>query len=645
MKLKKILVANRGEIALRIIKTIKEMGLEAVAMYVEIDKNSVYVQNSDHAFKLDNGYMDQDEIINKAKQFNVDAIHPGYGFLSENAEFCKKVKNEKIVWIGPDAETIELMGDKINSKNFCVKQNIPTLSKTSKLSDAKKIGYPILVKASAGGGGKGMRVVNSPKELDDSVAAAKREAKSSFGDNRVFLEKFIEKSRHIEVQVLGDNFGNVIHLGERECSIQRRHQKIIEESPSLRLTEDLRQNITSTAVELAKKLNYKSAGTVEFIFDENTNEFWFLEVNTRLQVEHPVTEMVTGIDLVKEQIKVASGKRLSFQQSDVVFKGHAIEARLYAENPNNDFLPETGTIANLSFSNSANIRWDSGIKKGDKVTPDFDPMLAKVISFSETREESANILSKELKSIHLPGVITNKDFLIGCLENKSFLSGKTTSDFIEREYKKLFPLKDKGNIDRCMKATVAWLQFYQKTNNSNLNFLPRNWTNGILPKSTLSFQLNDEEYIFKYSNTGNFLEIYREHFERISLSKIEMIEVSENLIICEIDGTILNASITKFGENISINSGQGDLILRILPTFNDPNEVVTEGSLTAPMPGKIIKINAKLNKSVKAGETLLILEAMKMEHAVKAVSDGKISEMYVKTGDQVESGANLLKID
>ena len=219
-------------------------------------------------------------------------------------------------------------------------------------------------------------------------------------------------------------------------------QKIIEESPSLRLTEDLRQNITSTAVELAKKLNYKSAGTVEFIFDENTNEFWFLEVNTRLQVEHPVTEMVTGIDLVKEQIKVASGKRLSFQQSDIVFKGHAIEARLYAENPNNDFLPETGTVANLFFSDSANIRWDIGIKNGDKVTPDFDPMLAKVISFSETREESAKILSKELKSIHLPGVITNKDFLIGCLENKSFLSGKTTSDFIEREYKKLFPLKD-----------------------------------------------------------------------------------------------------------------------------------------------------------------------------------------------------------
>ena len=641
-----LLIANRGEIACRIIKTAREMGIKSIAVYVDADKDALFVKEADESVKLeDGGYLDGDQIINAAKITGAQAIHPGYGFLSENASFARKVTKEGITWVGPSPNVISVMGDKLKAKDLAIKADVPTLPMTSKPSEAKKIGYPLLIKAAAGGGGKGMRIVHKAKELKESITSAQREAKKGFNDDRIFIERYVEKSRHIEIQILGDSHGNVVHLGERECSIQRRHQKIIEESPSLRLTEDLRQNITSAAVELAKKLNYKSAGTVEFIFDENTNEFWFLEVNTRLQVEHPVTEMVTGIDLVKEQIKVASGKRLSFQQSDIVFKGHAIEARLYAENPNNDFLPETGTIANLSFSNSANIRWDTGIKKGDKVTPDFDPMLAKVISFSETREESANILSKELKSIHLPGVITNKDFLIGCLENKSFLSGKTTSDFIEREYKKLFPLKDKGNMDRCMKAAIAWLQFYQKTNNSNLNFLPRNWTNGILPKSTLSFQLNDEEYIFKYSNTGNFLEIYREHFERISLSKIEMIEVSENLIICEIDGTILNAAITKFGESISINSGQGDLILRILPTFNDPNEVVTEGSLTAPMPGKIIKINAKLNKSVKAGETLLILEAMKMEHAVKAVSDGKISEMYVKTGDQVESGANLLKID
>ena len=352
MKLKKILVANRGEIARRIFRTIKELGMDAIAMHSEADRNSLFVKEADESFLLPNGYLDQETIINKAKELKVDAIHPGYGFLSENADFCKKVKDQKIVWIGPDAETISLMGDKINSKDFCIKQNIPTLQKTSKVSDAKKIGFPILVKASAGGGGKGMRVVKTEKELNDAVLAAKREAKSSFGDDRVFLEKYIQHSRHIEVQILGDNFGNVIHLGERECSIQRRHQKIIEESPSSRLTNKIREDITSAAVKLGKKLNYKSAGTVEFLFDEDTNEFWFLEVNTRLQVEHPVTEEVTGIDLVKEQIKIASGKKLDFLQEDIEFNGHAIEARLYAENPENDFLPEIGSINKLSCSNN-----------------------------------------------------------------------------------------------------------------------------------------------------------------------------------------------------------------------------------------------------------------------------------------------------
>ena len=380
MKLKRILVANRGEIARRVFRTIKELGMDAIAMHSEADRNSLFVKEADESFLLPNGYLDQDTIINKAKELKVDAIHPGYGFLSENAEFCKKVKDEKIVWIGPDAETISLMGDKINSKNFCTKENIPTLQKTSKVSDAKKIGFPILVKASAGGGGKGMRIVKTEKELKDAVIAAKREAKSSFDDDRVFLEKYIEHSRHIEVQILGDNFGNVIHLGERECSIQRRHQKIIEESPSSRLTNKIREDITSAAVKLGKKLNYKSAGTVEFLFDEDTNEFWFLEVNTRLQVEHPVTEEVTGIDLVKEQIKIASGKKLDFLQEDIEFNGHAIEARLYAENPENDFLPEIGSINKLSCANNKGIRWDTGIATGDRITPDYDPMLAKVIA-------------------------------------------------------------------------------------------------------------------------------------------------------------------------------------------------------------------------------------------------------------------------
>ena len=645
MKLKKILVANRGEIARRIFRTIKQFGMDAIAMHSEADRNSLFVKEADESFLLPNGYLDQETIINKAKELKVDAIHPGYGFLSENADFCKKVKDEKIVWIGPDAETISLMGDKINSKDFCIKQNIPTLQKTSKVSDAKKIGFPILVKASAGGGGKGMRVVETEKELNDAVVAAKREAKSSFGDDRVFLEKYIEHSRHIEVQILGDNFGNVIHLGERECSIQRRHQKIIEESPSSRLTNKIRQDITSTAVKLAKKLDYKSAGTVEFLFDEDSNEFWFLEVNTRLQVEHPVTEEVTGIDLVKEQIKIASGKKLGFLQEDVKFNGHAIEARLYAENPENDFLPEIGSINKLSCSNNKGIRWDTGIATGDKVTPDYDPMLAKVIAIGETREQSARLLAKELRSTHLAGIKTNKDFLVQCLENNSFLKGKTTSDFIPREHKKLFKAVDKKLLDNAMKASALWLQEHNKRDNKKLHFLPRNWTNGILPKQDITFEFNDEEYKFQYENNNNHIQIHREHFERLSTSSVLIISVNQEHIHCEIDGIAIKAFISCFHDEITINSGSGDLVFKVLPKFIDPNEIIIEGSLTAPMPGKILNINVKKGSSVKTGETLLILEAMKMEHTIKANSDGQVIELYVKTGDQVESGSDLMKIE
>ncbi len=645
MKLKKILVANRGEIARRIFRTIKELGMDAIAMHSEADRNSLFVKEADESFLLPNGYLDQETIINKAKELKVDAIHPGYGFLSENADFCKKAKDQKIVWIGPDAETISLMGDKINSKDFCIKQNIPTLQKTSKVSDAKKIGFPILVKASAGGGGKGMRIVKTEKELNDAVVAAKREAKSSFGDDRVFLEKYIQHSRHIEVQILGDNFGNVIHLGERECSIQRRHQKIIEESPSSRLTNKIRQDITSTAVKLAKKLDYKSAGTVEFLFDEDTNEFWFLEVNTRLQVEHPVTEEVTGIDLVKEQIKIASGKKLDFLQEDIEFNGHAIEARLYAENPENDFLPEIGSINKLSCSNNKGIRWDTGIATGDKITPDYDPMLAKVIAIGETREQSARLLAKELRSTHLSGIKTNKDFLVQCLENNSFLKGKTTSDFIPREHKKLFKAVDKKLLDNAMKASALWLQEHNKKDNKKLYFLPRNWTNGILPKQDIIFEFNDEEYKFQYENNNNHIQIHREHFKRLSTSSVLIISVDEEHIHCEIDGIVIKAFISCFHDEITINSGSGDLVFKVLPKFLDPNEIIIEGSLTAPMPGKILNINVKKGADVKAGETLLILEAMKMEHTIKATSDGKVVELYVKTGEQVQSGSDLMKIE
>ena len=645
MRINRLLIANRGEIAVRIIKTAKAMGLHCVTMHSEADKNALFVKLSDESFFLPNGYLDIQTIINKSKELQVDAIHPGYGFLSENSDFCKKVKDSKIIWIGPDPETIDLMGDKINSKELCIKEGIPTLLKSTEPKDAKKIGFPILVKASAGGGGKGMRVVETQSQLKDAIAAAKREASSSFGDDRVFLEKFISKSRHIEVQILADNFGNVIHLGERECSIQRRHQKIIEESPSSRLTEKIRSEITSTAANLAKKINYKSAGTVEFLFDEETNEFWFLEVNTRLQVEHPITEAVTGIDLVKEQIKIAEGKKLSLKQDDIKHSGHAIEARIYAENPNNNFLPEIGKLEKMHYPLNEGIRWDNGVESGDVVTPNYDPMLAKVIAHAETREQASKLLAKELKSTHIAGLITNKEFLVNCLENKSFLGGKTTSDFIERESKKIFLDIDKGLVDKSMKAAVLWLQQINKLDNERLNFLPRNWTNGIMPKENISFTYQEEEYIFSYENISKDIVIHRKYFERISESKAKLLDHNQAGIRVELDEIILSAQITKQNDLITVNLGKGDVCFKINPRFADPNEVSIEGGLVAPMPGKILKIMNKKGAKVKAGDTLIILEAMKMEHTIKASDQGIISDLFVKVGDQVENGSLLMKID
>ena len=645
MRINRLLIANRGEIAVRIIKTAKAMGLHCVTMHSEADKNALFVKLSDESFFLPNGYLDIQTIINKSKELQVDAIHPGYGFLSENSDFCKKVKDSKIIWIGPDPETIDLMGDKINSKELCIKEGIPTLLKSTEPKDAKKIGFPILVKASAGGGGKGMRIVETQSQLKDAIAAAKREASSSFGDDRVFLEKFISKSRHIEVQILADNFGNVIHLGERECSIQRRHQKIIEESPSSRLTEKIRSEITSTAANLAKKINYKSAGTVEFLFDEETNEFWFLEVNTRLQVEHPITEAVTGIDLVKEQIKIAEGKKLSLKQDDIRHSGHAIEARIYAENPNNNFLPEIGKLEKMHYPLNEGIRWDNGVESGDVVTPNYDPMLAKVIAHAETREQASKLLAKELKSTHIAGLITNKEFLVNCLENKSFLGGKTTSDFIERESKKIFLDIDKGLVDKSMKAAVLWLQQMNKLDNERLNFLPRNWTNGIMPKENISFTYQEEEYIFSYENISEDIVIHRKFFERISESKAKLLDHNQAGIRVELDEIILSAQITKQNDLITVNLGKGDVCFKINPRFADPNEVSIEGGLVAPMPGKILKIMNKKGAKVKAGDTLIILEAMKMEHTIKASDQGIISDLFVKVGDQVENGSLLMKID
>ena len=634
-----ILIANRGEIACRIIKTAKEMGIRSIAVYVDADKDSLFVKQADESIRLeDGGYLDGDQIINAAKMTGAQAIHPGYGFLSENASFARKVKKEKLIWVGPSPNVISVMGDKLKAKELAIKADVPTLPMTSKPNEAKKIGYPLLIKAAAGGGGKGMRIVNKEKDLKESIVSAQREAKSGFNDERIFIERYVEKSRHIEIQILGDSKGNVVHLGERECSIQRRHQKIIEESPSPRISDDVRNKMGEAAVKLAKQIKYESAGTVEFLFDDKTEEFWFLEVNTRLQVEHPVTEEVTGIDLVCEQLKIARGESLEFDQKDITWTGSSIEARLYAEDPDNDFLPEIGTLIAFEENNSAEARWDTGVNKGTVVGTDFDPMLAKIISYAPNRTDAAGKLAKALESAHIGGVKTNRDFLVNCLKTKEFLDGDTTSDFIER-VKPFRKLKiNQSEIEHASAIAAMWMQ-QQNRNNSNVaKFMPSGWTNGRLPNQKVTFEFENTEYDFEYKQKRDQKFLFSNNKEAFIYSS------DEDGIDMIFDGKRHYSRVTVSKNNILVHMPFGDVMLELKPRFKMPGTEVTIGGLIAPMPGKVIDVKVKKGKKVKAGDTLVILEAMKMEHSIKASEDGTVSELLISVNDQVENGALLMVV-
>ena len=638
MRFNSILVANRGEIACRIMQTAQFMGIKCIAVFVEADKDAPFVKMADEAIKLSSSYMDDSAIIDAAKQSGAEAIHPGYGFLSENAAFARKVKSNKLIWIGPSPHVIKVMGDKLKAKELAEKSGVATLPMTSNTKDVKSIGYPILIKAAAGGGGKGMRIVKKESELKDSIVSAKREALSGFGDDRIFIERYVEKSRHIEIQILGDEHGNVVHLGERECSIQRRHQKIIEESPSPRIDPFLREEMGQAAVKLAKKIKYCSAGTVEFLFDDKTDEFWFLEVNTRLQVEHPVTEEVTGIDLVAEQIKIARGDELEFAQEDIDWHGHAIEARLYAEDPGNNFLPEIGTLHAYDTSLATEVRWDSGVEEGSVIGTDFDPMLSKVISWAPNRIDAANKLARGLEKAHMGGVVTNRQFLISCLRNESFLNGNTTTDFIERE-----ALETKKNLSvnalhQTSTAVALWLAQQNRVSDPVTGFMPANWTNGRMPLQRVKLLFIQGEIEVKYKlNKDNLYEVMG--------SICEIHHCDSAGIDIEIDSHRFYAHITKARSEIIINMPFGDVNASVLPRFIEPGNEVPEGGLIAPMPGKVIDVKVKKGSKVKAGDTLVIIEAMKMEHSIKATETGKIAKVMIQLNDQVDNGATLLVLE
>ena len=639
MTIKKLLIANRGEIASRIISSAHDMGISCVAIYTEADKDTPYVREADQAFKLSDSYLNSKEILDIALKSNSDAIHPGYGFLSENAAFANQVKKLNIKWVGPSSNAIKKMGDKLTAKEIAIKANVPTLPMTSDPKKANSIGYPILVKAAAGGGGKGMRIVEKAKDLKESIKAAEREAEGGFGDKRVFLERYIKRSRHIEIQILGDAFGNIVHLGERECSIQRRHQKIVEESPSPMVDEEMREKMGEAAIKLASKLKYESAGTVEFLVDEKTKEFWFLEVNTRLQVEHPVTEEVTGIDLVKEQLRIASGEELGYEQIDIDFYGSSIEVRLYAEDPGNDFLPVTGKMIAFEPSDDPLVRWDVGIESGSNITANFDPMLAKVISFGETRVEAANKLALALENSHFGGMKTNRDYLVSILRSKEYLDGDTTTDFVERVNLNSEADLTEEEIFNFAKVGAMWMQGKNRSEAMVLQNIQSGWNNARLPYQEVKLSLDDQEYRVKYKSLkdGNFVSAESEI--------IRMFDWYEDFIDVEISNVRYRSKITMDDDLLLIQTHKGNLLFEILPKFNITQEEAIKGGLTAPMPGKVVEIKIKKGSNIKKGDTLVILEAMKMEHKVLAPDNGKIKEVLIKENDQVENGQTLVVLD
>ena len=660
MKLfKKILIANRGEIAVRIMRTAKEIGIKTVAVYSEVDKESLHIKKADEAYcigkqELSETYLNIDNIIEVAVNTDCDAIHPGYGFLAENSKFVEACEKADITFIGPGTLPIKLMGNKIEARKFVKELGIPmtdgvTGNPDQLLKMAHTIPLPILVKAAAGGGGKGMRIVYKLDDLKQAMETTSREAKNYFGDGSIYVEKYIEEPRHIEFQVIGDNYGNVVHLFERECTIQRRYQKIIEESPSPTLTPEIRNKMGEAAVSIAKKVGYNSAGTVEFLVDKNLN-FYFLEMNTRIQVEHPITEMVTGVDLIEEQISVAAGNVLSLKQDELSQNGHAIECRIYAEDPENDFMPSPGTMTYYHQPAGDDIRIDSGIENATTIYSFFDPMISKQVVWGENREEAIEKSIFALKNYTIQGIQTNISYLSSVLQHKAFMENHISTKFCEEHGKELLDTIKKSKSEINPHIPLLMISAYA-LNSSQFN-TPGNiweeigyWRNQIIFSFT-----NDqiEKTIHVISSNGKF---YQFEFEN---AKIDIIlnEIKKNFISLDIGSNKYEAflSVDKKGiYHVSIN---GNSFQYKHNDFLDENEILSSSvqgvngnNLFAPMPGKILKINVKEGENVKRGTVLLVVEAMKMENNIVAGTDAIVEKLNVSEGEMVDTDKQLILLN
>lgn len=642
----KVLIANRGEIAVRVIASVKAAGYQAVAVFSEADENAPHVQLADEAVcigpaQVNQSYLVAQNILDAAKKTGADAIHPGYGFLSENADFAKACAKAGIVFIGPSPEAIDLMGNKRIAKTSMIEAGVPCIpgyqgkdqSDAVLLKEAKNIGYPLMVKAAAGGGGRGMRFQMSEEGLEDAIQSARTEALSAFGSDELILERAVINGRHIEIQVAADAHGNAVYLGERDCSIQRRHQKVIEEAPSPFVSEDLRQRMGEAGVEAAKSCSYQGVGTVEFLVDAE-GSFYFLEMNTRLQVEHPVTELIVGIDLVDLQLQIASNDPLPFEQDDIDLDGHAIEARLYAEDPANGFMPQTGKVLYWKESEGDGLRTDHFMQTGCEISPHYDSMVAKVIAWGPTREDARRRLLRSLRETHLLGVTTNKPFLTQILEDERFVTGEATTAFIDDETLEKASHAAKPDDSNLALAAVLYL-LNEAEDDSFENVVGWSWSNaaGMEKRERLTTAETDDVIGVTFDGL-DFKASFKDVTHDIQIHNIDGASVTAT-----IDGIRRQAQYAIEGTTLYLDASGQTLEIEnrtYQPALSD--DAAGSGRILANTEGLVIAVNAEVGARVAKGDVLVTIEAMKMEHRLLADGDGTVSEVNAQTGTQVKKG-------
>jgi propionyl-CoA carboxylase alpha chain len=652
----KLLIANRGEIAARVIRTAHALGIATVAVYSDPDAGLPYVTLADEAVRLPGAapadtYLRADLIIAAAVATRADAIHPGYGFLSEDAAFARACADVGLIFVGPAPGTIAAMGDKVAAKAMMAAAGVPVLPSVTVDADgvrddaAAQVGFPLLVKAAFGGGGRGMRLVTDPAQLEQAVTSARHEAAAAFGDGTVFLERYVPDPRHVEVQILGDAHGDVVHLFERECSIQRRYQKIVEESPSPAVDGELRAALTKAAVAAGRAAGYTGAGTVEFVLDRD-GSFYFLEMNTRLQVEHPVTEQVTGLDLVELQLRIAEGEPLPPEAREATITGHAIEVRLYAEDVPAGFLPVAGPLHRFAIPSGPGLRVDTGFGDGSVVSPHYDAMLAKVIAHGRTRADAARRLARALRDAEIHGLTTNRDLLVAILREPDFLAGATDTGYLTRHEPAALTGAGTGTAvpATARHALVAALarQTVNRAEAPVLGTLPSGWRNVFSAPQRVSYTAAGQQYDVAYRVLGDTVQA---SVNDVPSAPATLHETGPERVDLEVDGTRRVYRVHRVGSGTYVDASDGSSALTEVPRFGDPEKLAPAGSLLAPMPGLVRRVLVEVGAAVTAGQPLLVLEAMKMEQTVAAPAAGVVAELRAKAGEQVAAGQVLAVVE